>query len=101
MDVGQLKDDLAIASAMNDGMGRPLHTAILRKAYEGVVALEAQRDELLAALEEIVAREDKAWKPMRVFRSEHQAELDDVRHEVWQEAADMARAAIANARGEG
>ena len=54
----------------------------------------ADAETMEAALREIIEREDKAWMPMRVFRSEHQAELDDAKHEAWSEAADIARAAL-------
>ena len=51
-------------------------------------------DELRGALEEIIRRESKAWKPMRVFRSDEEVALDEARHEAWTEAADIARAAL-------
>ena len=50
--------------------------------------------ELEEALKEIIAREDKAWMPMRAFRSEHQVELDEAKHEAWTAAADIARKAL-------
>lgn len=49
---------------------------------------------LEAALREIIAREDKAWMPMRAFRSEHQVDLDEAKHEAWTAAADIARKAL-------
>lgn len=51
-------------------------------------------EELEAALKEIIKREDKAWKPTRLFRSEHQVELDEAKHEAWTDAADIARKAL-------
>ena len=51
-------------------------------------------DLLTDALQEIIRREDKAWKPFQVFRSERDVELDDARHEAWTEAADIARKAL-------
>lgn len=54
-------------------------------------------DVMEAALREIIDREDKAWMPMRVFRSEHQVELDEAKHEAWTEAADIARSALGEA----
>ena len=62
---------------------------------------ERREEILVGALREIIEREDKAWMPVRAFRSEEQAELDDVRFEVWQECADIARTALATLKGEG
>ncbi len=50
---------------------------------------------LSEALREIIAKADKAWMPVRCFRSEEQAELDDAKHEAWEAAADIAKAALA------
>lgn len=72
---------------------------LAEQRHSEIMRLRRANDDMLAALENIIAREDKAWMPMRAFRSEQQAELDEVRHEVWQEAADIARAAIADAKG--
>jgi vacuolar-type H+-ATPase subunit H len=51
-------------------------------------------DIALDALRDILRREDKAWKPMQVFRSDEQTALDDARHEAWMEAGDIARKAL-------
>lgn len=52
---------------------------------------------LRGALEEIIRREHKAWKPMQVFRSDEEVALDEARHETWTEAAEILRAALAEA----
>lgn len=59
-----------------------------------IEALEEENRRMREALKEIIEREDRAWMPMRVFRSEHESELDDARHETWTLAADIARAAL-------
>jgi len=40
-------------------------------------------------LKEFERRADDAWKPMRVFRSEQEAEMDEIRREVWEQARDL------------
>lgn len=44
--------------------------------------------ELLAEFER---RTERAWMPMRVFRTNEEAAADEVRHEVWQEATELVR----------
>lgn len=65
--------------------------------------IEAERDVALAenarlrdACQQIIAQENKAWMPMRAFRSEEQTALDEAKHEAWIDAADIARAALAS-----
>lgn len=59
---------------------------------------EAAIKEVVEALEEIIRREDKAWKPMKGTRSDDEEALDDTKHEVWMEAAEIARAALSTYR---
>lgn len=59
-----------------------------------IAAKDARISELEAALKEIIRREDKAWNPVRVFRSGEEEARDDAVHEAWIEAADIARAAL-------
>jgi hypothetical protein len=58
--------------------------------------LRASRDELVQALEEIEAIENREWKPMRVFRSDEQVARDEARHDLACEIAGIARAALAS-----
>lgn len=64
------------------------------KAASALTLLAQEREELREALNEIIRREDKAWKPFQVFRSDRDVELDDARHDAWTEAANIARAAL-------
>jgi hypothetical protein len=68
-----------------------------KSAQPEVAALRASRDELLEALKEIEAIEDREWKPMQVFRSDEQVARDEARHDLACEIAGIARAAIKNA----
>lgn len=52
--------------------------------------------EVVEALREIIRRENKSWMPVQAFRSDDEVALDDVRHEVWIEAANIARSALAS-----
>jgi hypothetical protein len=51
---------------------------------------------LLAELcAELIAIEDREWKPVQVFRSEEQVAKDEARHELAIEIADIARRYLA------
>ena len=77
------------------------HQEIGRLVHQ-VNELEAERDRLREALQEIQRRSKAAWKPCRVTRSEDEADLDEIKHGVWQEAAEIADAALKPAEaGEG
>jgi hypothetical protein len=52
---------------------------------------EDKVDILVDGLNELLRLKEKAWMPVRCFRSEVQAELDDVRYEVWDKVADIAK----------
>jgi hypothetical protein len=66
-------------------------------ADEIIASLRQSRDELLEALKEIEAIEDREWKPMQVFRSDEQVARDEARHDLACEIAGIARAAIKHA----
>lgn len=61
---------------------------------EMVERLKEENRNMREALDEIIRREDKAWKPFQVFRSDHEVELDEARHDAWMEAAKIARSAL-------
>jgi hypothetical protein len=44
---------------------------------------------------ELIAIEDREWKPVRVFRSDEQVARDEARHELAIEIADIARRYLA------
>ena len=65
-----------------------------RQTYRDAVKVCARIERLEEALREIIAREDKAWMPMRLYRTAEQASLDDAAHDAWMEAAQIASAAL-------
>jgi len=61
---------------------------------EEAATLRARVERLEDGHREIIAREDKAWMPVRAYRTAEEAEVDDVRNETWTKAADISRAAL-------
>jgi hypothetical protein len=49
------------------------------------------KEALIEFCNELIAIENKEWKPFQCFRSEEQFEKDEIRHEMASEIADLAR----------
>ena len=62
--------------------------------------LESERDAVTEALRDIIAAAERAWMPVQVFRGDDEVARDDIRHEMAQELADIARKALADVEKE-
>lgn len=54
------------------------------------------RAELESLCSQLIAIEEREWKPVQVFRSDDQVAKDEIRHEMASEIADIARAVLAS-----
>ena len=91
----------------DDGSGPWCDADDVRGLVERAVKAEAQRDRLESerdavteALRDIIAAAERAWMPVQVFRGDDEVARDDIRHEMAQELADIARKALADVEKE-
>lgn len=83
-------EDSAAVAAFQQGFREACHAAA-----ELAAARADDAQEMREALQVIVRIEDREWKPMQVYRSDEQVARDEARHDLAQEIADIARAALA------